>query len=227
LRYEAVFLDVDGTLLWVDLDVEGYVEDLKPYSKNGPLTVEKAEGPVWQSLREHIDENVNYRTEEELYKFRRKNACNTARSLGIEAPAEVLIEVTDRRVLFNPYPESEGVMEELVGMGLLLYAVSNWDVALKDVLGSLGWARYFEGIVASARVGSEKPGKKIFEEALRLAMLPPNKVLHVGNDPVSDARGATACGIDAVLIEREGGLETAGARAILPDLSGLPEFIRG
>jgi putative hydrolase of the HAD superfamily len=28
VRYDAVFLDVDGTLLWVDLDVEGYVEDL-------------------------------------------------------------------------------------------------------------------------------------------------------------------------------------------------------
>lgn len=26
VRYDAVFLDVDGTLLWIDLDVEGYVE---------------------------------------------------------------------------------------------------------------------------------------------------------------------------------------------------------
>ncbi len=28
MRYDAIFLDIDRTLLWVDLDVEGYVEDL-------------------------------------------------------------------------------------------------------------------------------------------------------------------------------------------------------
>ena len=48
--YDAVFIDVDGTLLWVDLDVEGYVEDLASYSRNGGLTVEKAKGPMWESL---------------------------------------------------------------------------------------------------------------------------------------------------------------------------------
>ena len=46
MRYDAVFLDVDGTLLWVDVDVEGYVEDLASYTTNGPLTVERANGPV-------------------------------------------------------------------------------------------------------------------------------------------------------------------------------------
>jgi putative hydrolase of the HAD superfamily len=41
VRYEAVFLDVDKTLLWVDVDVEGYVEDLTSYSTNDNLTVEE------------------------------------------------------------------------------------------------------------------------------------------------------------------------------------------
>ena len=44
MRYDAVFLDVDGTL-WVHLDVEGYVKDLAP-ATNGSLTVERAKGPV-------------------------------------------------------------------------------------------------------------------------------------------------------------------------------------
>ena len=42
MRYNAAFLDVDGTLLYVDLDVGGYVEDLAPYTTNGPLSVEAA-----------------------------------------------------------------------------------------------------------------------------------------------------------------------------------------
>jgi putative hydrolase of the HAD superfamily len=35
VRYDAVFLDVDKTLLYVDLDVGGYVEDLAPYATRG------------------------------------------------------------------------------------------------------------------------------------------------------------------------------------------------
>ena len=87
MRYDAVFLDVDGTLLWVDLDIEGYVEDLAPYSGNGGLTTEKVAGPVWGSLRRHIDENIQHRTEEGLAGFRLRNAQMTAAELGIKAPA--------------------------------------------------------------------------------------------------------------------------------------------
>ena len=227
MRYDAVFLDVDETLLWVDLDVEGYVEDLAPYAENGSLTVEEARGPVWESLWVHINKNINYQTEEELAEFRRENARKTARALGVDAPTEVLAEVWERRILFNPYPESEEVMKELVGMGVPLYAVSNWDVELASVLDDLGWRYYFSGVVASAMVGSEKPEKTIFEEALRTAGVPPDRVVHVGNDPVSDVHGATSCGVDAVLVDRKGRLEAPEAVAVLPNLCGLPAFVRG
>ena len=227
MRYDAVFLDVDGTLLWVDLDIEGYVEDLAPYTTNGSLTVEDAKGPLQRSLQEHIDESINYPTEEKLAEFRRENARRTARVLGLDAPTEVLTEVLEKRIHFNAYPESEEVMEELVGMGLPLYVVSNWDVGLRIVLDDLGWTRYFSGIVASAMVGSEKPEKTIFEEALRIAGIPRSRVVHVGNDPISDVQGAASCGIDAVLVDREGGLVAPEAVATLPDLRGLPALVRG
>ena len=228
MRYDAVFLDVDETLLWVDMDVEGYVEDLAPYAADGSLTVEEACGPVWASLWKHINENINYQTEEELAQFRRENARKTARALGLAAPTEILVEAWERRIIFNPYPESEEVMEELVNMGLPLYAVSNWDVRLESVLDGLGWTGYFSGIVASAMLGSEKPEKTIFEEALRRAVVVPrDRVVHVGNDPVSDVRGAASCGIDAVLVDRNGGLEAPEAVATLPDLRGLPALVRG
>jgi|SRR5918993_1085952 putative hydrolase of the HAD superfamily len=112
-------------------------------------------------------------------------------------------------------------------MNLPLYAVSNWDVTLEGVIEGLGWSRYFSGIVASAKVGSEKPVEGIFEEALRVAGASPDQVVHVGNDPVSDVRGASSCGIDAVLIDREGGLDVPEAMTILPDLRGLPALVRG
>jgi HAD superfamily hydrolase (TIGR01549 family) len=228
VRYDAVFLDVDKTLLWVDVDVEGYVEDLEPYSTNGTLTVEEACEPLLESLHTHISQNINYPTKEELAEFRRENARKTAEALGLDAPTDVLKEVLERRLIFRPYPESEEVMEELLAIGLPLYVVSNWDVALEGVLENLGWVRYFDGIVASAKVGSEKPERVIFDEALRLAGLAErrDRVVHVGNDPVSDVEGAISAGIDAVLIDREGDLEGPQAIVTLPDLRGLPAFLR-
>jgi putative hydrolase of the HAD superfamily len=228
VRYDAVFLDVDKTLLWVDVDVEGYVEDLEPYSTNGTLTVEEACEPLLESLHTHISQNINYPTKEELAEFRRENARKTAEALGLDAPTDVLKEVLERRLIFRPYPESEEVMEELLAIGLPLFVVSNWDVALEGVLENLGWVRYFDGIVASAKVGSEKPEGAIFEEALRLAGLAVrrDRVVHVGNDPVSDVEGAISAGIDAVLIDREGDLQGPEAIVTLPDLRGLPAFLR-
>ena len=229
MRYDAVFLDVDRTLLWVDVDVEGYVEDLAPYSTNGTLTVEEAREPLLESLHTHISQNINYPTEEELAEFRRENARKTAETLGLDAPTDVLTDVLERRLVFRPYPESEEVMEELVDMGLPLYVVSNWDVALEGVLEDLIWTRFMSGVVASAKVGSEKPDGAIFEEALRVAGFGErrDRVVHVGNDPISDVRGASSCGIDAVLIDREDGLKAPEAVSTLPDLRGLPAFVRG
>lgn len=227
MPYDAVFLDVDGTLLWVDLDVAGYVEDLAPYSRNGGLTVQKATGPVWESMRRHIKENVKHRTEEDLAAFRLRNAEATARELGISAPEDVLMRVAERRISFNPYPESEPVLRALREMGTKLYIVSNWDIQLVRVLDDLGWTPFFDGIVVSAVLGVEKPTPGIFEEALRVAGVGPEKVLHVGNDPVTDVRGAREAGIDTLFVARNQDIEDPGATFVLPDLSGLPELLGG
>jgi len=227
LRYDAVFVDVDGTLLWVYFDVEGYVEDLSPYTTNGSLTVERATGPVREGLRRHIKENIKHRTEEDLAGFRRRNAELTARELGIEAPTEVLTRVAERRTSFNPYPESEAVLRRLREMGLKLYAVSNWDLQLVQVLEDLGWTRYFDGIVASAVVGIEKPDPGIFEEALAVSGVRRDRALHVGNDPVADIRGAAEAGIDTVLVDRKANIEAPEATFIISDLRELPDLLEG
>jgi putative hydrolase of the HAD superfamily len=226
-RYDAVFIDVDRTLLWVGLDVKGYVEDLASYSRNGGLTVEKARGPMWESLRRHIKENIEYRTHEGLADFKRRNAERTAGELGIEAPAEVLTEVADRRISFNPYPESVAVLRRLKALGLKLYVVSNWDILLAEVLGALGWMQYFDGIVASALLGVEKPDPRIFDEALRISGVRRERVIHVGNDPVADIQGAAVAGIDTVLVDREGDIEAPEGTFVIPDLTGLLEIVRG
>ena len=227
MPYDAVFLDVDGTLLWVDMDVEGYVEDLAPYSGNGGLSAENVAGPVWGSLRRHIEGNIGYRTEEDLEGFKRSNAQRTAAEIGVDAPTEVLAEVAQRRISFNPYPESEAVLRRLKELGTKIYAVSNWDIELVKVLDELGWSGYFDGVIASAVVGIEKPEGGIFEEALRTSGVSRDRVVHVGNDPITDIEGASEAGIDTVLIDRRGTVDAPRATFVLPDLNGLPGIVEG
>ncbi len=225
MRYDAVFLDVDGTLLWVDLDFEGYAADLAPYSENG-LTADGAAGPVKESVRSHIKENIKYRTAEELDGFKKENARRTALALGVAAPEEVITEVADRRISFRPYEESEEVLKELKELGVPMYIVSNWDAALEDTLSELGWLDYFDGVIASAVVGSEKPDSGIFEEALRVSGEEPSRVVHVGNDVVADIRGAAGCDIDKVLVDRDGNSFAPEATFICSDLRILPKLLQ-
>lgn len=227
LRYDTVFLDVDGTLLWVELDIEGYVRDLAPYARDGALTVERAAGPLREGVRTHIAENIKYRTAGELNEFRRRNALETARRLGVEAPPEVITAAAERRISFRPYPESEEALRGLRKLGARLYVVSNWDVLLEEVLRDLGWLGYFEGVVASAVVGREKPDPGIFEEALRRSGAARERTVHVGNDPVADVEGARLAGIDAVLVDRRGGGGHPQASYVVSDLREVLEIVRG
>jgi putative hydrolase of the HAD superfamily len=181
---------------------------------------------VWGGLRRHIRQNIEHRNVEDLARFRRRNAERTARELGITAPSEVLEEVAERRISFNSYPESVEVLEELKELSVPLYVVSNWDIELERVLEDLGWMRYFDGVVASAVLGVEKPRREIFDEALRLAGVPAGRAVMVGNDPVSDVRGAYEAGVDSVFVARKD-WEAPEATFVLPDLRGLAGIVRG
>ena len=131
-----------------------------------------------------------------------------------------------RRISFNPYPESVGVLEELKDLSVPLYVISNWTIELEGVLEGLGWMGYFDGVVASAVLGVEKPRRGIFDVALRLSGVPADRAVMVGNDPVSDVRGAFEAGVDSVYVARKD-REAPEATYVLPDLGGLAGIVRG
>jgi FMN phosphatase YigB (HAD superfamily) len=108
-----------------------------------------------------------------------------------------------------------------------MYVVSNWDLGLFEVLEDLDWIRYFDGVVVSAVSGVEKPDPRLFEEALEASGVGRDRVVHVGNDPVTDIRGAAEAGIDTVLVDRKGNIAAPEATFVIPDLSELPDLVRG
>ena len=111
-------------------------------------------------------------------------------------------------------------MPALAGLrahGLKLGLVSNGGRDISDFVAHHGLD--VDCAVASRAHGWIKPHESIFLAALDLIGVAPPDAAMVGDSVEDDVEGATALGMRAVLIDREGRYpETAGA---LPDLRGL------
>lgn len=128
----------------------------------------------------------------------------------------------DRADVFTVFPDTVPALQALRREGYRLAVISNWDASLDRVLEAHGLTEYFELVVASMVIGSEKPEPEIFEYALRELSLQPHEAAHVGDNPVADLHGARGVGIRGILIDRE---NPAPSETILRSLSELPEVL--
>ena len=112
---------------------------------------------------------------------------------------------------------AEETLKVLSRAGLRLGVLSNFDRRLHAVLRILELAHYFEHVIVSSEVGANKPSPLIFQAALARFGVPASRMLHVGDDPDLDGKGAAPLGIETFLVqESEHGLDRV--RAVL----GLP-----
>lgn len=96
------------------------------------------------------------------------------------------------------------VFAKLAERGLRLGLASNYDSRLDTVLaGHPELAPLAEHVVVSSRVGVRKPGAGFFRHVVELAQCEANEVLLVGDDYGNDYVGATAAGLQAILLDPE------------------------
>ena len=210
-RYKAVFFDVGGTLLRVEPSVGevyatharsfGFVgssDELdhlfrKEWSKSGGIASlsnksnKKAEREFWRKLVFQVFEPSGGLSDFERY-------------------FEIVYEAFAREDHWRVFDDvvSSGIFKKLRKSGITLGIISNWDSRLHTILKSTHLADYFDFILASAEVGSAKPDKKIFIEALRKSGVSSHEACHIGDDLNADVLGAKKAGIDAILIDRKG-----------------------
>lgn len=79
-------------------------------------------------------------------------------------------------------------------------ALSNGNADLREV----GLDALFDHAVYAADVGAAKPDGAMFRTALEITGLKPSQLLHIGDDPVADMRGARDAGMFAVWVNRNG-----------------------
>ena len=95
-------------------------------------------------------------------------------------------------------------LRRLRAAGYRLGLISNTEDNLRPVLASTGLDAYFESLVLSSEVGSEKPDPAIFREALRHMAVSPDRVIFVGDFYSIDVAGARGVGITPILLDAKG-----------------------
>jgi HAD superfamily hydrolase (TIGR01549 family) len=90
---------------------------------------------------------------------------------------------------------------ELRRRGYTLVVVSNANGTVRRAFQRIGLFDLVDVIVDSAEEGFEKPDRRLFDAALRMAGAQPSRAIHVGDIYHIDVAGARAAGLTPVLVD--------------------------
>lgn len=108
----------------------------------------------------------------------------------------------------NCFKLEDGVYETLNRLKnqqpeITLAVLSNFDDRLETILRDLGVRHFFQYLFLSSEIGYAKPDLRIFEHALKIAQVKPEKFLHVGDDIERDYCPVIELGGQALLINKK------------------------
>jgi len=100
-------------------------------------------------------------------------------------------------------PEAVAMLDTLQAKGYRLFAASNsFGHLQRSRLERAHILHYFEDTFISMDIGYDKPDVRFYQEALSRAHLQPSEVLMIGDSMTTDVLGAQAAGIDALFFDR-------------------------
>jgi HAD superfamily hydrolase (TIGR01549 family) len=120
---------------------------------------------------------------------------------------------------FELYEDALPTLDALRDRGLKLGLLSNSARDLDEFVGHHGLT--VDAVLTSRAHGKTKPHEAIFLRMLELLGVGPGEALMVGDTIEDDVEGATAVGMRAVLVDREGRYDEPGAIADLRALLTL------
>jgi FMN phosphatase YigB (HAD superfamily) len=130
-----------------------------------------------------------------------------------------------RSLKFEAFDDAAPTLALLRERGMRLVVVSNWDCSLRQVLDQIGLLGLVDEVVVSAVVGVAKPGRHIFDAALKAAGCAPGEALHVGDSVENDLMGAVAAGLRGILLDRSATPARPPAAGAVSSLEALPALL--
>jgi putative hydrolase of the HAD superfamily len=212
---DAILLDALGTLVALAPPAPRLRSELRHRFglEVSPAEAEEAIGAEITYYRGHFDEGRD-RASVEALRRRCAGALREALPAASAIDTVALTEALVASLSFSPFADAVPSLQTLRARGTRLVVASNWDWSLHEVLARVGLEPLLDGIVTSAEAGERKPGRAVFDRALELAGVPPDRATHVGDTFEDDIAGARAAGLSAVLIRRDGRSGPAGVRTI-------------
>ena len=145
--------------------------------------------------------------------------------VAVRASGEASVSEWVRVEKLARYDDLLPCLERLREAGIRLGLVSNTSRDLDEIVAAFALSAYIEVAVASVEVGLSKPSPAIFGAALVRAGIEAGDAIMVGDSVEDDVKGALACGMGAVLLDRAGRydlpLPTIRTLAELPGVLGV------
>lgn len=104
---------------------------------------------------------------------------------------------------FRAFPEIKRILKRLRNLGFKLSVISNAPPELDEILKRTGIHNFFDSIIISENVGYEKPDIMIFKKALNALKVKPEETIYVGDNYITDIKGAIKAGITPVWLRRK------------------------
>lgn len=197
----AISLDLDETLWRLDGVLEQAEEATVAFLRERYPSIAEAYPPErMRALRDETAEQYP----ELLYNvtaLRIRTFERAARAVGapLQAAEEAFDVFLDARHRVDLYPDALPVLE-MLHQRLPLVALTNGNADVHR----LALGHYFVAAYSAGHVGAAKPDRPMFEAAARGAGVPLERLIHVGDDPVTDVAGAAQHGLRAIWLNRSG-----------------------
>ncbi|TDL46059.1 HAD family hydrolase [Microbacterium oleivorans] len=119
------------------------------------------------------------------------------------------------RSAWKTFPGVRDLLDDLRRQGYRLGLLTNGSTAQQtQKLEALGLTDFFDVICISEQIGHHKPDPRAFAELVESLDVSGAECLFVGDDPVSDAAGARAAGLAALLIPSDADVVATLTRAL-------------
>jgi putative hydrolase of the HAD superfamily len=211
-RFDAVLFDYGHTV--VDLQrprshlLKAYHQINQRLERELQRSIPQA-ADLLVAVSEKVDDDIgdSYRTGSEQEVDIADLYRTALRTIGISCPEETLQWVIDQEQVawFNgilPSPHARPVLLHLRQEGVKTAIVSNAAFpprSMRDQLRHLELFDLFDATVYSSEVGIRKPNPAIYEAALGLVGVAPQRALFIGDRMREDVRGPRGVGMEAVL----------------------------
>jgi putative hydrolase of the HAD superfamily len=208
---QFLIFDAYGTLV----ELDGFYERLQAgFAEQGlTLPIEVVTAAAHREMKHYIRYSVEARDYESWMAIRRRCAqilADAVREQGYDVPLSPrsVLKVLGDSIVFRSFPETIEILEALKARGVPMGVVSNWDYQLGTILSEMGLARFFQFILASSQVGSEKPSPELFQAGWEYARRTgPDRALrdcyYIGDHFEKDVVASRCVGMTPVWLVRD------------------------